>query len=346
MYKSEIRRTLMQLTLVSGGAIENLIHRAQLAEPKIHSALVDLASATDPGMRKAVSTAQNALGTLNELLASIAPSAIYAELHDLNRKFDLALSDQPALEQFLRPGRQALGTLGGAVDVAFQQTRQMPALVGLLGPSIALGACYAHYVGVLEALTPTEDSGGEGESVSIEIDGIERLEAFAAYTGLLSFLASEARRALSEGDIEIDSDSFATPTPTHDIWIESVDSGSPRIEFKLGGDGKSLRLFLNMFRDVVRSVYRSVTTHGQALQALETLAYAKELGIQDPAVLKQLERAVGTATGKYADTFEDPSVVVSVEGQVVRDTSTLALPVLEDTSERPKNFGVLPPPNP
>jgi len=322
MYKSDISEGLARLALVPGGAIGGLLELLKAASAKVDSALAELVRGSGDNLKNAYSILHDALAPISARLAEISPSATVVELHQLGFQFDAVLAAYPTLELLLRPGRQAAADLAGAFDFVLQKNKGPSAVVGLFRPGTALASAYAHYDALSTILAPSETNIGEAEAASVEIDHAQEMDVFANHMGLLAYLAKTASELIGEGDVSI-------VNARGSVWIASIESGSP-IRINLLGDGKTLRLFLTMLRDLVRLPYLYLTSHGRTLQSMETFARAKELGIDSPEVLKKLENAMNEAAKHYAGSVGRREAFVSVNGK--RIESTLALPVPEITA--------------
>jgi len=311
MYKDDVRKALAQIVLTPGGAVQQLLTQIQTAEPKLNVALEEIAANSDVSIKAGRSHLQEVISLIARQLQDISPSATAVELHEMARKFDLILKEYPLLEGLLRPGRQALAKLAGAFDVVLQKNKNAPSITGLIAPGSALITCYEHYeaLGNLFAV-PVEEGKADQLSVVLELDGVDRLGAFAGYIALLSHLADIVKQIIEKADQR--SDDFRT-----EIWITSIESGSP-VRISVIGDSKALRLLLAMVRDVARLPYLFLTRHGRTIQAMETLARAKELGITSDVVLDKLNDAVILAAKDYAKSFEHEEVGVTIDGQPVQ----------------------------
>jgi hypothetical protein len=323
MYKSEIHDALRSLQLAPGGTIDGLLTAALKAGPKLTQALGDLASSKDGSARTASAHLQEGLVALNERLATISPSGTAIELHDLASRFDRVLTDYPMLEVLLRPGRQSLAQLSGAFDVVLQQNKRARAVTDLVGPSIELAAAYSHYAALLSLFEPGRASDREGETTTLEFDTDESVRGLAAVTGLLASLVEIVRSLRhDQGILVLESD----------VELERIESGSP-IQIILKGGAKALGLMMAMLRDVVRGPFQFLSTHGRAMQAMETYAYAKRLGISDPQAMANLQQAVIDSTLSYAQTLGPTNPPVKVDGVPVTAERTELLPAPAD--ERP-----------
>lgn len=336
MYKDEVRKALLRIALTQGGAVQGLLTQIQAAEPKLRGTLEEIAANNDTSVNAGRSHLQEAVRPIARQLQDISPSATAVELHELGRKFDLMLEEYPLLEGLLRPGRQALAKLAGAFDVVLQNNKNAPSITGLLAPGAALITCYEHYE-ALGCLFTAPVKGGEADQslVVIELDGVDRLGSFADYMALLSRLADIGKWVIEQ--IE------QRPDELRDgIWIASIESGSP-VRISVTGDSKAIRLLLAMVRDVVRLPYLHLTRHGRALQAMETLARARELGVTSDTVLDKLNNAVVLAADDYVKSFRHEEVGVTIDGQPVQAVS-LKYPVVKeirrlDKSVQPKLQG-------
>lgn len=311
MYKDDVRKALELIALTPGGAVQGLLIQIQTAKPKLNVALEEIAANNETSVKAGRTHLQEAVRPIAQQLQDISPSATAVELHELARKFDLMLEEYPLLEGLLCPGRQALAELAGAFDVVLQKNKNVPSIIGLLAPGAALVTCYEHYeaLGYL-FVVPVRDGKADQSSVVLELDGLDRLGAFADYIALLSRLADIGERIVEAANQRSDD-------LRNEIWITSIESGSP-VRISITGDSKAIRLLLAMVRDVARLSYLRLTRHGRTIQALETLARAKELGITSDAVLDKLNDAVVLAAGDYANSFKNESVSVSIDGQSVQ----------------------------
>jgi len=312
MYKDDVHKALLRIALTPGGAIQGLLTQIRAAEPKLNVTLEEIAANSDTTVNAGRSHLQEAVRPIAKQLQDISPSATAVELHEMARKFDLVLEEYPSLEGLLRPGRQALAKLAGAFDVVLQKNKNVPSITGLLAPGADLTTCYEHYeaLGNLFAV-PAEVEEANQASVVLELDGVDRLGAFADYIALLSRLADIARRIVDEANQRSDD-------LKNEIRITSIESGSP-VRISVTADSKSLRLLLAMVRDVARLSYLYLTRHGRTIQAMETLARAKELGITSDAVLDKLNDAVFSAADHYAKSFKHEDVRVTIDGQPVQN---------------------------
>ena len=308
MYKKDIVNALKRIRLVPGGTVAGLLEHAAAAQEALAQALAEVAANNDASVRAGRERVQLAIRPLQKRISGISPSGTAIELHQLGASFDLALTDFPQLEPVLRPGRQALGHLAGAFDVAIQQNKSPPSLMGLIEPSLLLENCYLHYAGLEAVFAESSLDGSTGRiSATIELAGTDSLEVFAAYVGLLSYLASAANQLAGA----IEPGSFIQES---EISIVSIESGSP-IQITLAGATRAVIFLLTMVRDVVRVPYQYLTPHGRAVQSMEIFAKAKELGIDSPGVLSNLDAAMIDATRQYATKIKGRDVVVSVDGK-------------------------------
>lgn len=322
MYKDDVRKALVRIALTPGGAVQGLLSQIKAAEPKLNGGLEEIAANNDTSVNAGRSHLQEAVRPIARHLQDISPSATAVELHELARKFDLILEEYPLLEGLLRPGREALAKLAGAFDVVLQKNKNAPSITGLLAPGAALITCYEHYeaLGYLFAVPVKEEAGQS--SVVIELDGVDRLGAFADCIALLSRLADIGTRIVEQSDQQSDD-------LRNEIWITSIESGSP-VRISVTGDSKAIRLLLAMVRDVVRLPYLYLTSHGRTIQAMETLARARELGITSAAVLDKLNDAVALAADDYAKSFKHEYVSVTIDGQPVQ-VGPLKYPMAQET---------------
>lgn len=321
MYKDDVRKASMLIALTPGGAVQGLLTQIQAAESKLNTALEEVAANNDTSVKAGRTHLQEAVRPIAQQLQDISPSATAVELHELAQKFDLILDKYPLLEGLLRPGRQALAKLAGAFDVVLQKNKNIPSITGLLAPGAALITCYEHYeaLGHLFA-APVKDGEADQSSAVLELDGIDRLGAFADYIALLSRLADIGERIVETDDQRPDK-------LQNEIWISSIESGSP-VRISLTGDSKAIRMLLAMVRDVARQPYLYFTRHGRTIQAMETLARAKELGVTSNAVLDKLNDAVVSAADDYAKSFRHEAVSVTIDGELAQPV-TLDLPAIE-----------------
>jgi hypothetical protein len=336
MYKNKISGVLNTLHLIPGGMLERLMEISLKSAPQLKASVEEYLSGGDK-MQQGAKRGHAALGSLAQLLGNHSPSAGAIELHELTVRFDSVLSEYPALESLLRPGRQALAELAGAYDVTLQQNRGAPSLFGLVSPAIELGLCYAHYQALEQLLAESDQTGTGQEVVVIEIADIDSLVALASYAGFLAHIAAIVKRILDDERDE----AFASD---HEIQIAAIESGSP-IQITLRGSGKAVLLFLAMIRDAVRAVWLPLTPRGRTIEAMETLAKAKELGITSQEVFAKLNAAVAEASTQYAETLLRHRV--SVGGESVSNlTGIISLPATEGavgvTSGAPRLSG----PNP
>lgn len=316
MYKTDVVSALKRLRLIPGGTVAGLLEFANAAQEALEQALVEVAANNDQSVRAGRERVQVAIRPLHKRISGISPSGTAIELHQLGANFDLVLRDFPQLEPVIRPGRQALAQLAGAFDVAIQQNKSPPSLIGLIQPSMLLANCYLHYEGLEAAFAESALDGSSGRiSATIEIAGIDSLGAFAAYVGLLSYLASVA----NELEAEIEPASFVHESG---ISIASIESGSP-IRITLAGASRAVIFLLTMVRDVVRVPYQYLTPHGRAVQSMEIFAKARELGIDSPEVLGNLDAAMIDATQQYATKIKGRDVVVSINGKPEKELTAI-----------------------
>lgn len=322
MYKDDVYKALGLIALTPGGAVQGLLTQIQVAEAKLNVALEEMAANNESSVKAGRTHLQEAIRPIAQQLQDISPSATAVELHELAQKFDSVIRDYSVLEGLLRPGRQALAKLAGAFDVVLQRNKSVPSITGLLAPGLALVTCYEHY----EALgglfiAPAKDLETDQSSAVLELDGVDRLEAFSGYIVLLSRLADIGKWTVGQID-QLSDDS------RNEIWMESIESGSP-IRIKITGGFKVVRLLLAMVRDAARLLYLNLTRHGRTIQAIETLARANELGVTSNDVLDKLNEAVVLAASDYAKSFRHEGVSVTIDGEPV-ETASSKLPAVED----------------
>jgi hypothetical protein len=321
MYKNDIREALTRIALVTGGAVEGLLDQIRAAEAKLSTAYAEIAANNDTSIKAGCAHLQEAIRPITQRLTEISPTGTAVELHQLGTRFDGVLKDYPELEELLRPGRQATAALAGAFDLVLQQNRRPPSVIGLIAPGASLASCYVHYETLERLLTESIDArNATDSSARIEIEGADRLGAFANYMILLSHLADIAKWLVDQA--EVNEGVIVAP---REIRIASIESGSP-IQINLNGNSKALRLLLVMLRDVIRVPYLHLSIHGRTIQAMETFARAKELGIGPGPVLDQLEEAMVQAAGTYANSFQDDSIAVTINGEHIRDSAPRSLP--------------------
>lgn len=324
MYKSDIVEALSRIVVSSGGPIDGLLQQTCFAREQFDKAEQEFAKSNDGANKVGHGLFNEAIQHLAKRVSQISPSGTVVELHQLGERFDKVLTDHPELEPILRPGKQAAANLAGAFDVMLQQSRRPSALAGLVTPGVALSAQFDCYRGTIQVLSSSFDDSPEEESSTIEIDGISQLVVFGDFMSLLGFLSSYASSIVG-ASVE------SAVAPAADITIRSIESGSP-IRVTLGGNGKTIRFLLAMLRDAIRMPYLHLTSRGQAVQAMETLAYAKKLGVNSPEAIRHLEEAVVVATRRYAEKISS-SVVVSVDGKPVAADALPLLVALPTASE-------------
>ena len=316
MYKSDIKDAVDYIRLAPGGTIAGLIKVIEAAELGLHAAYADVATNNDAKVRSGRARVQEELRIVGQWFGEISPSAAAVEFHHMGSRFDAVLEKNALLEPLLRPGREALAALAGAFDIAIQQHRKPPFLLGLIAPGVALAKAYSYYDALSRLFSDAEDDGSQ-ESTGLTIAGADRLSVFSVYVSLLSSLADAAGSATGESGAE------GISVSENNVSILSIESGSP-IKISLTGGAKTLRLLAAMLRDLVRSAYQNVTVHGRAVQAMETLALARELGV-DGEAMDSLRAAVAQGARDYADTFRHEDVSLSIDG-VSEPVAGLATP--------------------
>jgi hypothetical protein len=319
MYKSDLFQALTRLDLVPGGTVEGLLRSALAAKEQIDAAVAQIASRNDSTIKAGITRLHQALHPISARLAEISSFATVVELHQVSDRFDEVMANYPALEGLLRPGRQAISALAGAFDVMLKDNRSSPSVFGLVSPGVELALCLQHYAALKELFSGERSHlYGESDFAIVELDEAQNLQAVADALGLLATLAQTAQRALMEAD---PGDSGLRD---HNIEIASIESGSP-IKIELSGESKTLELLLAMLRDAIRALWRRRTPHGRVVEAMETLAKAKELGIESKEALAHLSSAVVEASAQYSDEFRSRRVVI--DGELVDPKSAaLSLP--------------------
>lgn len=305
MYKSEIVKVIGELYLESNGLLRKLLETLASQRPQIDSVSYEIAAASNDAGLRAASAHMNSIGQrISQHLGEISPFAIAIEIHQLSSRFDGAVANYPELEEFLDSGRQSISRLSGAFDLVLRG-KSIPALLGLVPPAEELVTEYRNYAVFSALLEGRESSSGIEASTFVELVGGERIEVFSALIRVLSFLAASAESAIRGGEFDSSSGDG--------IRVSSIESGSP-IRIKLSANSKCLSLFLAMLRDVFRVPYLSLTKHGRVVQAMETLALAKTLGIESEEALENLKQSVVGASAQYADSFRATEAKVFVEG--------------------------------
>lgn len=319
MYKSDIRFALDQLTLIPGGPVEGLIQFATVADGLIKSSLTEVVANNDAGIKAAVAQMNEALKPVSRRISEISPSMTAVELHALSARFDQVLSDYEELEPLLRPGRQALGGLSGAYDVALQRHSRPPALMALVEPATELGKSLRLYreLSKVHGTTAEESSGPEA---IIELEEFELLSDFSVGLSMLNVLAKASSDTL-HGMEEVGEGGVAFLPVT----VASIESGSP-IRITLAGGSKVISLMLSMVRDVFRVPYQTFTRHGRVIQAAETLARLRELKVTSPEVERTLQAAVAEASDQYFQSISSNRPTVYVDGERLLSEQPLALP--------------------
>jgi len=308
MYKSDVRTVFKKLFLISGGTIAGLLEAVAEANRDIGPVLANLASNNNQLIATAPAEFAKALKPIKQRIAGISPSGTAVELHEYGIKFDSVMAEFPMLEPVLRPGRQALAAFAGAYDVVLQKNQAPQAMTGLLLPGAALKTCLDHYAGLYSFFDKEFAEKPGEETKTIEFDTNGDLSRFSGLIGILATLAAAASAALAQGD--------DSPNIDTEITIVSIESGSP-IQVVFQGTDKTLRLFLGMLRDIVRVPYLYLTKQGRLLQAMETMAVAKSLCIDDPETLNNIAVAMQGASRVYAEKFGDVQPTVKVDGEIV-----------------------------
>jgi len=316
MYKSNIVTALTQIQGPAEGVVSGLLERLVDARSGIDEAVTEIAKNNEANIKAGCFRLHQAIQAIEQRLNEVSPSATVVELHLLGKRFDRILFDYPLLETLLRPGRQALGGLAGAFDVALQEHRNHPALINLVTPGVALARELDYYRGLIGMLSVAIDSSVTEQVSIIEIEGAERLDQFDNFIALLTKLSLIATSILNEMDNISDSSDAG-------VTIESIESGSP-IQIRLGGKGKTLRFLLAMLRDLIRLPYLHLTKRGQFMQSIETYAYAKNLGVDTPEVLRNLEWAMSEASRIYVEKVA-PNVVITIDGRNATENEPLLL---------------------
>lgn len=307
MYKQDLHRALSMIQLPIDAPARYLIDALESAQEKVVLSLELFSRNNEAATREASSKLAEAHASVHAAISQVSPSSIAINLNELSTKFDKVISEYPALEPLLRIGRNSVQALLDAYDSFLQKNRSHPSMVALYEPASELATCYWHYDSIVKLFKeqPVAIS-NEQATASIEIDGADTLTQFTLFSAMLYQLTTAAEQLLSRSL----SESGDTETPR----IISIESGSP-IRINLKGSAKVLTLLLTMIRDVVRLPYILWTSQGQAIRAMEIFSRAKELGINSPEVLHNLENAMARATRVYASSIKDGEFTVIVNGK-------------------------------
>lgn len=303
MYKSDIYWALTGLGLVRDGFVWGLISAAQEGNAGLDEAMRNLAVGDEPRMSAGRTGLRNALQPLAKRLAEFSVVQTAVELHGLSRRFDSISAEYPRLKALLAPGRQAVIDLTAAFDAAAGTTKRTDVLVRLVRPATELYQSYAFYTSLTELFREYAEEEADLERHAVlELNVAEDLQSFAQFTLILSSLATAAGRAIEAINHVSDEPEL--------VRISAIESGSP-IKFTLFAGKGTLKLLLTMLGDASRIVYQAFTPHGRVHQAMETFTKAKQMGIDSPEILDELEAAVLAAATIYGATFKPGELVVN-----------------------------------
>lgn len=323
MYKSDLRNAFSSIDLVSGGGVEQLLSELEKSAVKAYAALGAFSRNSNSATKEGAAQLTEALSGVQSMLSRISPSSLVVELNKLGSGFDEVMRTYPGLEAALRPGRQALAALSGAYDVFLQKNKSYPTTVGLFGPGLELATCYKHYRALETLFEESKSDYLEGDgTATLEISGAERLSRFTMFSGMLFHLVV-ASEALAQENLSPVESGLESP-----LRITSIESGSP-IQISISGGAKALQMLLTMIRDVIRVPYLHLTSPGKAIHSMEIFARARELGIDSPDVLHNLEKAMETATRIYSESIKDGGGYVAIDGVAINRETPMALPYFE-----------------